>query len=105
MSKLRSFDGHTHFVHFSNLSRHLSNPIWFTILRHPMTKFRSRFHFNRRLICQKRIKAGIVRDNETLEQCLKKNLEECVLTADPECVLPLGQRIHESYDLSIVKHS
>lgn len=96
-----SYDRHVYFIDFRQFSN--GNPTYMSVVRDPVQKFASRFHYarmDRGFIYKKLASQNMsLVQNLSMDAWIRKDLEECILTRDPECQMSLGQE----YDLTIVR--
>ncbi|TRY61458.1 hypothetical protein TCAL_03166 [Tigriopus californicus] len=90
----------TVFFNFAQLG-HAQNPVWLVMIRDPVQKFIANFRTKRKVLCQIRLENHLLLKGETLENCFQKDIEDCVLSRDPECALPHGREVHSSYSFTI----
>ncbi|XP_043219557.1 heparan sulfate 2-O-sulfotransferase pipe-like isoform X2 [Amphibalanus amphitrite] len=73
------FDRHVYYIDFAEFNR--SEPIYINLIRHPVQRFISFFHYLR---LDKRYKKATQRPKR---QWFNKSLNECVISGDPECAM------------------
>lgn len=86
-------DRHVYFIDFRNFTN--GQPIWFSVVRDPIDKFVSRFHYHRRsrgALYAKFIKANASSTfGMTKGEWLNKNIVQCIMEGiDPECTYVNG---------------
>ena len=98
-----SYDRHVYFIDFGMFSTgendNSSVPVWFSLVRDPLSKFVSRFHYHRQIGKRYYPKTFGMGSKAGLKDWMGKDLDRCVLSGDPECQIEMGK----PYDLTIVR--
>ena len=89
-----SFQAHFYFIDFRNYTHTAKNPIYFSSIRDPVQRFVSRFFYSRTF---PRHYNRLVKANSSHVRGLRKeewhykDINQCILTGDPECKLVEGE--------------